>query len=40
MEIMARDGEEEKMFMVMSAREVLFPEARKPPPLLLHEKVA
>ena len=34
MEIMARNGEEEKMFEVMSAWETLFPEARKPPPSL------
>ncbi|KAH6616147.1 amidase signature domain-containing protein [Chaetomium sp. MPI-SDFR-AT-0129] len=35
MEILARNGEEEKMFRVMSAWEVSFPDARKPPPLLV-----
>lgn len=35
MEIMARNGEEAKVFRVMSAWEASFPEARKPPHLLL-----
>lgn len=35
MEIMARNGEEAKIFKVMSAWEATFPEARKPPPRLL-----
>lgn len=35
MEIMARNGEEAKIFKVMSAWEATFPEARKPPPKLL-----
>lgn len=41
MEILARNGEEEKVFRVMSAWKTSFPEARKPPPLLVNwEKVA
>ena len=36
MEIMARNGEEEKMLEVMSAWEATFPNARKPPPLLVN----
>jgi amidase len=35
MEIMARNGEEEKILEVMSAWESTFPDARSPPPLLL-----
>ena len=34
MEIMARNGEAEKTFEVMSAWETLFPDVRKPPPSL------
>ncbi|TPX14159.1 uncharacterized protein E0L32_000553 [Thyridium curvatum] len=34
MEIMARNGDEEKIFEVMSAWEVTFPDGRRPPPLL------
>lgn len=36
MEIMSRNGEEEKIFQVMSAWEATFPEARQPPPLLVN----
>ncbi|KAK4145145.1 amidase signature domain-containing protein [Dichotomopilus funicola] len=36
MEILARNGEEQKIFRVMSAWEVSFPDARNPPPLLPH----
>ncbi len=36
MEILARNGEEEKILRVMSAWEASFPEARKPPPLLVN----
>ncbi|CAI7674385.1 unnamed protein product [Penicillium discolor] len=36
MEIMSRNGEEEKIFQVMSAWEAMFPEARQPPPLLVN----
>ncbi|KAJ5157295.1 uncharacterized protein N7482_008395 [Penicillium canariense] len=36
MEIMIRNGEEEKVFQVMSAWEATFPEARQPPPLLVN----
>lgn len=35
MEMVARNGEEEKMFKVMSAWEASFPDAGKPPPLLV-----
>ncbi|KAH7136972.1 amidase signature domain-containing protein [Dactylonectria estremocensis] len=35
MEFMARNGQEEKTFKVMLAREATFPEARRPPPLML-----
>jgi len=40
MEIMARNGEEEKIFEVMSAWEATFPDARLPPPLLVNWKSA
>ncbi|OQD91287.1 hypothetical protein PENSOL_c056G11558 [Penicillium solitum] len=36
MEIMSRNGEEEKIFQVVSAWEATFPEARQPPPLLVN----
>lgn len=36
MEVLARNGEEEKIFQVMSAWEATFPEARRPPPLLVN----
>ncbi|CAI7583458.1 unnamed protein product [Penicillium palitans] len=36
MEIMSRNGEEEKIFQVISAWEAMFPEARQPPPLLVN----
>ncbi|KAJ5461345.1 uncharacterized protein N7458_002897 [Penicillium daleae] len=36
MEVLARNGEEEKIFLVMSAWEATFPEARRPPPLLVN----
>lgn len=36
MEIMARNGEEENIFQVMSAWEATFPKARQPPPLLVN----
>ena len=36
LEIMARNGEEEKMFEMMSAWEATFPGARQPPPLLVN----
>ncbi|CRL23447.1 Amidase [Penicillium camemberti] len=36
MEIMSRNGEEEKIFQVISAWEATFPEARQPPPLLVN----
>ncbi|KPM44909.1 hypothetical protein AK830_g1647 [Neonectria ditissima] len=36
MEIMARNGEEEKLFEVMSAWEAMFPECRRPPQLLVN----
>lgn len=36
MEIMARNGQEERLFEVMSAWEATFPAARKPPPLLVN----
>lgn len=35
MEIMARNGEEEKIFAVMSAWEATFPNGRMPPPRLM-----
>ncbi|UPK93858.1 hypothetical protein LCI18_004793 [Fusarium solani-melongenae] len=34
MEIVARDGAEDKLFQVMSAWEATFPDGRRPPPLL------
>ncbi|KAI0105341.1 amidase signature domain-containing protein [Nemania sp. FL0031] len=36
MEIMARNGHEEKIFEVMSAWETTFPEGRMPPPMLVN----
>lgn len=36
MEIMARNGQEEQLFEVMSAWEATFPGARKPPPTLVN----
>ncbi|KAJ5721988.1 hypothetical protein N7488_000023 [Penicillium malachiteum] len=36
MEIMAWNGEEEKIFEVMSAWEASFPQAGQPPPLLVN----
>jgi len=35
MEIMARNGQEERLFEIMSAWEATFPAARQPPPQLL-----
>lgn len=36
MEFVARNGEEDKLLRVMRAWEATFPEARKPPPLLVN----